>query len=226
MLRYLFLPALVMLLQGCAVAGTQGTLPQQRLADRLPPRIGDFARQEVAAIDGSSGNLRIRYAEQAQGAWASVFVLRPPGAPLPDGAGSEAVRRDVAEAALVISLYAAAQPGTRIERGPDFSMTAQGKAVPSLRCAEFRMGTPQTPVLKREMVCSSGVEGMLVRVRATVRHNPKDMDPAHLYLSGFSGRVTELMRGAAQPTAAESGPPARPAAGTPEAPLSGPLQRL
>ncbi|MXP63463.1 hypothetical protein E0493_08890 [Roseomonas sp. M0104] len=213
------------LLAGCATTGAQ-TFPQRDLAERLPETILGFHRSEVRPVGDAPGDLAITYRSEATGSTATVYLLRPRTMPLPDGAASPQVEKQVATMALATAAGAGSRPGLRLERGLDYAVTTKGATVPNIGCAEFRIDNPPAHVV-RNVVCASGVAGTLVGVQAIGRHKAEDMELGRRYLSGFADRVVDLLKGVAPPEADVSSGTAAPGAPHPATlpPASGPLRR-
>ncbi|MBO1074749.1 hypothetical protein [Roseomonas marmotae] len=185
---------------GSADPSAAGAL--QPLADRAPMLLHGFERQEAGPATGPEPGWMLRYRHPDSGSTAAVFLRRPRITPMPDGPSSPAVQMEVMAHALAVqALLGGSGTMTRV---PDYAAGRGGGTPPVIRCADLRFGQPEAMV-RRELICATGLDGTVVTVMLSARHGESDMDTARRFLTSFALRLVSELRqgGSAQPPAGE-----------------------
>jgi hypothetical protein len=195
-------------LAACATPpGDASPVPDNRvqaLATRMPVSLLGFEQQEASASSDNPGTWVVRYRHPASGALAMVLLQPPPASPVPEGPDSDAVRGDLTGYTLALQ---ALMGGGALTRVPDYAASPGHGTPPVLRCTDMRV-VPPGQLVRRALICASGVGGAVMTVLLAARHDQAAMDAARRFLTAFAlGLALELRQDGAPAVAPPAPPP-------------------
>lgn len=191
--------------------------PPGRLVERLPVSIAGLRQREIRPAGDVPGNLAISYRAEEPGLWFTVYLLRPATIPLPEGAASAEVAMDVELSARALMTRFSGVTNLQFQRRPNFTVTQKGSDMPLLSCAEFLLNRPGSRNTIAEMVCATGIEGVLVKFRFTAAYSREERDKVYQVLVRLGIVLANALRSAAPQ--GEAPPPEG------DVPVTGPLIR-